>query len=126
MTNVRSAASEKRRRAILAAALDCFVRDGVAATTMEDIRAASGASIGSIYHHFESKELLAAALYLEGISEYQDGLLRQMTRHAKARDGIRGAVAYHLGWIKSHPNWARFCRWRGRGLHVAERFALRA
>ncbi len=108
MTNTRPAASEKRRRAILAAALDCFVRNGIAATTMEDIRAASGASIGSIYHHFESKELLAAALYLEGIGEYQDGLLREMTQRHTAREGIRAAVAYHLGWIKGNANWARF------------------
>ncbi len=33
---------------------------------MEDIRKLSGASIGSIYHHFANKELLARALYLEG------------------------------------------------------------
>ena len=31
------------------------------------------ASIGSIYHHFRSKEQLAAALYVEGLRDYQEG-----------------------------------------------------
>lgn len=108
MTDVRSTASEKRRRAILAAALGCFARDGFAATTMDEIRSASGASIGSIYHHFASKELLAGALYLEGIREYQDGLLRALTRPPAAREGIRAAVSYHLRWIRENADWARF------------------
>lgn len=108
MTDVRSAATIKRRRAILEAALDCFTRKGADATTMDDIRVASGASIGSIYHHFEGKDRLAAALYMEGIREYQHGLLEQITRHRTAREGIRAAVVYHLRWIREHAAWARF------------------
>jgi AcrR family transcriptional regulator len=108
MTDVRSDATMKRRRAILEAALDCFTRKGTDATTMDDVRVASGASIGSIYHHFESKERLAAALYMEGIGEYQRGLLEEITRHQTARQGIRAAVIYHLRWIREHAAWARF------------------
>ena len=47
------------------AALELFVTKGFLATTMDDVRRRSGASIGSIYHHFGSKEDLAAALYVE-------------------------------------------------------------
>src|SRR5215470_14374357 len=72
---VRSAASERRRKSILDAALACFLERGVAATTTEEIRDRSGASIGSIYHHFGDKEGLAGALYVEGIRSYQEGFL---------------------------------------------------
>ena len=41
---------ERRRTEILDAALRCFDHQGITATTIEDIRAESGASIGSIYH----------------------------------------------------------------------------
>jgi len=40
---------------------------------MADIRVRARASIGSIYHHFRSKEQLAAALYVEGLRDYQEG-----------------------------------------------------
>ncbi len=108
MTQTRVRATATRRRAILEAGLACFTAKGIAATTMEDIRAASGASIGSIYHHFESKERLAAALYLEAIREYQQGLVGEVTRHRSAERGVRAAVIYHLRWIRERPDWARF------------------
>ena len=75
MPGVRATASARRRAAIVAAALECFTRKGVAATTVEDLRRGSGASIGSIYHHFASKEHVAAALYLDALADYQRGML---------------------------------------------------
>jgi len=105
---VRSAASERRRKSILDAALACFLERGVAATTTEQIRDRSGASIGSIYHHFGDKEGIAGALYLEGIRSYQDGFLRMLARHREARPGIEGAVRYHLRWVEENPERARY------------------
>jgi AcrR family transcriptional regulator len=57
----------ERQEAILSAALECFTSRGFAATTVEEIRRRSGASIGSIYHHFGGKEGLAAELCVEGL-----------------------------------------------------------
>lgn len=105
---VRSAASEGRRKSILDAARACFLERGVAATTTEDIRDRSGASIGSIYHHFGDKEGIAGALYLEGIRSYQEGFLRVLARHRKARPGIEGVVRYHLRWVEEHRDRARY------------------
>src|SRR5262245_44366562 len=96
-----------RRRQILMAALECFTTRGVATTTIEDIRAKSGASTGSIYHHFRSKENLAAVLYVEGLREYQAGLLQRLRRGRGAAAGIRVVVAYHLAWVRGHAEWAR-------------------
>jgi AcrR family transcriptional regulator len=102
---VRSAASADRRKAILDAALACFLERGIAATTTEEIRDRSGASIGSIYHHFGDKEGIAGALYLEGLRSYQEGFL---SRQKKARPGIEGVVRYHLRWVEEHRELARY------------------
>ena len=56
-----------RRTDILDAALEAFTVHGYSATSMSDLRRTTGASTGSLYHHFPSKEHLAAALYLEAL-----------------------------------------------------------
>ena len=84
-----------RRDAILEAALDCFASYGFAKTTMDDIRLRAGASTGSLYHHFKSKEQLAAELYLEGVRRYQQGLRRELGRHGvDPRDVVRRHQAF--------------------------------
>jgi AcrR family transcriptional regulator len=98
----------QRPAAILAAALECFARDGFAATTIEGIRERSGASIGSIYHHFGGKEGLAAELYVEGLRGYQDGLLRALESHRGAEAGIHALVRHHLRWVERNPQLAQF------------------
>ena len=98
-----------RPRAILAAALECFDDRGFAATTIDEIRARSGASIGSIYHYFASKEQIAAELYVEGLRDYQQGLARSLEHHANdAQAGIRALVRHHLRWVEQNPRLARF------------------
>lgn len=63
--------SPQRRRGhervatLLAAASDCFVAKGYDATTMTEIAAQAGASIGSLYQFFPTKEALAEALLLQ-------------------------------------------------------------
>jgi AcrR family transcriptional regulator len=100
--------SLERRRAVLDSALACFAERGFDATTLADIRKRSGASTGSIYHHFASKERLGAALYVEGLRDYQAGLVRELRRHQDAERGVRSIVVHHLGWVERHPEWARF------------------
>ena len=76
--------------AILDAALDAFTENGYAATTIADVRARSGASVGSIYHHFADKEGIAAALYVECLRDYQRGLDELLAGESRRRAGIRG------------------------------------
>src|SRR6185436_16147988 len=104
----RAAATGVRRRQILDAALRCFNRAGLAETKMGDICTEAGVSTGSVYHHFAGKDQLAAALYLEGTRDYQQGLLAELHRHATAERGIRAMVAHHIDWVVRHPDWARF------------------
>jgi AcrR family transcriptional regulator len=105
---IRQVRSENRRKQILQAALACFSRMGFEETTIEDIRRQSGASSGSIYHHFRSKDELGAAVYLEGLIDYQAGFVEELERTTDARDGLFAIVRYHLGWVADHPDWARY------------------
>jgi len=98
----------ERRRAILAAALACFSDRGVAYTTIGEIRAKSGASTGSIYHHFRNKDGLARALYIEGVREYQQGFVACLEGRRAAETGIKAVIKYHFEWVRKHPDWARY------------------
>lgn len=104
----RAAATEARRDEILRAALDCFTRKGVGATTMEDIRRASGASIGSIYHHFDGKEQLAGALYVDSLRRYQEGFLAELRGHEEVEARVKAAVRHHLRWVAENRDRAAF------------------
>jgi AcrR family transcriptional regulator len=104
----RRQATRKRRRAILDAALSCFLRNGFEAATIEHIRDASGASFGSIYHHFGSKQAIAAALYEEGINELESALQQARQAHADVREGVRAQVQTYFDWLASNRDMALF------------------
>lgn len=53
---------ERRRRQILDAARECFVKEGFQAASMQDIFRASGLSAGAVYRYFPSKHLLVKAI----------------------------------------------------------------
>ena len=97
-----------RRREILQAALASFEELGYEASTIEDIRRRSRASIGSIYHHFGGKAGIASALYAEGLEDYQAGLLARMRRSRSARALVKAVVRHHLDWAEAKPAWARY------------------
>ena len=124
---IRAAASAARRAAILHAALDLFLHKGYAATTMDDLRQRSGASIGSIYHHFGTKELVASALYVGGLRDYQDGYVRELERHEDAEPAVKAVVAHHLQWIVANRKLAKFLfHHREPELELASKRPLRA
>ena len=106
--NSRAVATSARREAILAAALRLFTKNGFADTSIDDLRQASGASVGSIYHHFGGKAGVAAALYAETLRDYQQGMLDLIRERPGARQGIEGIVRHHLAWIANHPDEARY------------------
>lgn len=61
MPKVSDAHRESRRDQILDAAVTCFIRRGIRATTMAEIIAESDLSAGAIYSYFEGKQELALA-----------------------------------------------------------------
>jgi AcrR family transcriptional regulator len=93
---------------ILKAALELFLEKGFGATTLDQILELSEASVGSFYHHFQSKVEVAAALYLETLDSYQTAFLNELRRHHDARPGIEGTVRQHLRWTARNPEKATY------------------
>jgi AcrR family transcriptional regulator len=100
-----------RRQAILDAALACFTKAGYDQTTLADIRQAANASTGSIYHHFGSKEQIAASLYLDAVVSTQQAGLEALLRTRTGRTGVHALVGAYLDWVEAHPDHARFLLW---------------
>jgi AcrR family transcriptional regulator len=97
-----------RKREILDAALRGFAERGLAGTTVDEVRRRSGASVGSIYHHFGDKEGIAAALYLDSLGDYQAGLRAVFADGRDAERTIKALVRHHLRWVEADPDRARF------------------
>lgn len=97
-----------RKDEILQAALACFSEHGVDATTIEMIRDRSGASIGSLYHHFGNKERIHGELYLAGIGQYAALLEAGFRQGAQRRGTVRLLVTSYIDWVVANPDWARF------------------
>jgi len=95
-----------RREIIIEAALQSF--DATGETAIEEIKQRSGASIGSIYHHFGGRDGVAAALYIEILRGYQAGLLRALEGSGSAEEGVGALVRHHLRWVEGNPVRARY------------------
>jgi AcrR family transcriptional regulator len=104
----RRTKSELRRLQILDAALHCFHQNGFTATTMEDIRRRSGASTGSVYHHFKNKEELGVAVFVEGLRLFYAGFIEELEKHPEPKDGIAAVIGYYLKLFDGHPDWIRY------------------
>jgi len=107
-TSPRADATRRRRQDILDAALECFSSIGYDETTLADIRERAGASTGSIYHHFGSKEQIAASLYIDALRQTQTAGLEAVLRTRTARTGIAAQVGAYIDWVVEHPARARF------------------
>lgn len=61
--STRTPKGEETKRRVREAALALFREKGFDATTMRDVAAAAGMSLGAAYHYFESKEAIVMAYY---------------------------------------------------------------
>lgn len=101
-------AASSKRQALLDAALACFLEHGVMETTLDDVLARSGASVGSLYHHFGGKGGLADALYVDCLGEYQRAAGRRLDEAPDPRSGVHAVIEHHLRWIVDETDRARF------------------
>ena len=65
-----------RRHQILSGAMVCFAKRGFHQTSMHDISAEAGISVGLIYRYFENKEAVISAMAAEHKQEIQELLAR--------------------------------------------------
>lgn len=111
--------SSPRKTTILQAALYCFTKYGVEATTIEMIREQSGASVGSLYHHFGNKEGIAAALYKEGLRQFGQQLHHALLDANSVESMLRCLIQANITWIVENPDWARFIFYQNKVLKAA-------
>ena len=87
---------------ILRAATRRFVRDGVLATRIEDIRGDADVSVGAIYHHLPDKQALHAEAFIRALMDYQAGFVEALQDSEDAESGVKAAVRHHLKWIAAN------------------------
>lgn len=75
MPKISQAHRESRQRQILEAAWRCFHRNGVQATTIQDIIDASGLSASAMYRYFPDKQGIIAAAIDTSLAELNEVLL---------------------------------------------------
>lgn len=111
-----------RRLQILDAAWRCFEREGLHATTMDDIVRASGLSAGAVYSYFRNKDELILAALTTSLTGLRDRLVPILGRRPApvptaliaeilaeigaftAREGFDLKRIALLGWSESQRN----------------------
>jgi len=94
----------------LGGALNCFNESGLEPTTIEMIRVRCDTSVGAIYHHFKSKEGLAAALFFSALGDQHALMEKQLAVVAEGNiEGrIEAMVCSYMQWVSKQPALARF------------------
>ncbi len=99
---------EERRASILDAALASFLERGYLATTISDIREASGAATGSIYHFFDGKGALAHALLEDAVAGWSAASAEAEDPKATAEQMVKASTAGLVTWGLKNPELFRF------------------
>lgn len=102
------AAHGQRRHDLMEAGRTCFAESGVEGTTVEDLLARSGASIGSLYQHFKGKDGLAAALYLEGMEMFFAKARARLRDAQTTADGAKALVRAYFDCAEADPKTVSF------------------
>ena len=102
----RNRATPEKRNRILQTALELFLENGLSGATLDQICAAGEISRSSFYHHFESKEAVAVALYSQAIGEIHGAIRSSLGDDLKA--GLEGMLNAYLDWFEKHPRQGAF------------------
>src|SRR5262245_40109925 len=84
--------SEETRRQIVETALALFRERGLEATTIRDIAASAGLSLGAAYYYFKSKEAIVGAYYDYVQQEHQTRARDAFGRSEDLRERLRAAL----------------------------------
>ena len=98
----RWARTDATQHRILDAATEVFGARGFSAATMAEIVARSGASIGSIYHHFGGKKELFLAIY-DRLSADVERRVAEAARDATEMDSQQAFAAHVRAYL--HAIW---------------------
>jgi AcrR family transcriptional regulator len=93
---------------VLDAALVCFTTRGVYAATIHELAEEANVSIGSLYHHFGSRDRIALALYCRCQEQLWANVVAAATEEREGRTGIKRLVRVYLTWAADNRDAARF------------------
>ena len=91
------------RTQVLATALHLFTGHGYFHTTVHDIGREAHISIGAIYHHFQNKEEIARALFVELVKRMGSAFDAIEADHAGTHDRCRAIVALLFRITEEEP-----------------------
>ena len=97
---VAASKGERTRERILEVALGLFAGKGYEATTMRDIAAAAGCSLGLAYRYFDRKEALVLALYARLARELEEAA-RELPR-APLGERFERAMRMKVGLVRPY------------------------
>jgi AcrR family transcriptional regulator len=119
------AATVARRASVLQAALVCFTEHGIEGTTIGEIQREARCSVGSLYHHFGSKEGIAEELFIEGISRFNQGMVRRLRRARGAEESVKAVVRFYCDWSTRNRALASYLHSRDIDFSEAARVRLK-
>jgi AcrR family transcriptional regulator len=91
--------SAGKRRAILGAAREVFLRHGYAGASMDEVAARAGVSKVTVYKHFSDKERLFGAVVTGAIEEAEEGtrrLVDALAESANLQHDLRAFARRHV------------------------------
>ncbi|HEX6245357.1 MAG TPA: TetR/AcrR family transcriptional regulator [Polyangiales bacterium] len=100
-------ATKDTKTRFLDAALRIYARDPEQ-LNVHAIVAESGASLGSLYHHFGNMDGLCAALYARCMGNLLEAIARALETARSARSGTFALVRTYLEFARTSPAAARF------------------
>jgi AcrR family transcriptional regulator len=109
-TGRRWAKTDATQQRILDAAIEVFATRGFTAATVADVVAGSGASVGSIYHHFGGKNELFLAIFermATAVDRRIETAMRQAGEGADARRNFELHVRAYLETMWENRRLAR-------------------
>lgn len=104
--------TEKTYYALLDAAAQLFIHQGVAKTTLNQIGEAAGMTRGAVYWHFKNKDAVVLALWQENASSLHDEMkhaLEHMSDEHTAQD-FRAIMGQVLQQVLEDPRLAQALR----------------
>ena len=101
-------ARQASRRSVLRHALTLFNENGIEATTIDDLRKASGQSVGTIYHHFKNKEGVVAALFFVALDDQSRAIAEHIAGLDDGQAVIEALLGCYTAWITAQPECAHF------------------
>ncbi|MGO3148320.1 MAG: TetR/AcrR family transcriptional regulator [Agrococcus casei] len=103
MPKISDSYRTRRQEVILAAAVRCFARNGIAGTTMADIHRESGISVGGIYRYFPGKQDILLEITRQDQERLNATLIDAIANSESPRECIPALMKALTQFRDEHP-----------------------